>query len=236
MPSVPESTVAETITRQMPRCDSFSLPDDQIGCNAANRGAGSGRLILGLALVTAVVAAVLMNAGIARADTIQSFSISGTGTTYGDGPFSFNGDMSIDVTTHTLASIDLGFAAAADIQPAVGNTFEAYVCGGFTGCPSQGFGTVEITMTFDQDDGFYSGGSLVGSLIPIATAEISKCGIFAEPCLEQITGYSGEVTPTTPLPAALPLFATGLGAMGLFGWRNKRKKAANVDKPLALRD
>jgi hypothetical protein len=30
----------------------------------------------------------------------------------------------------------------------------------------------------------------------------------------------------TPLPAALPLFATGLGAMGLFGWRRKRKNAA----------
>jgi hypothetical protein len=28
-----------------------------------------------------------------------------------------------------------------------------------------------------------------------------------------------------PLPAALPLFASGLGAMGLFGWRRKRKKA-----------
>ena len=30
----------------------------------------------------------------------------------------------------------------------------------------------------------------------------------------------------TPLPAALPLFATGLGAMGLFGWRRKRKAQA----------
>jgi hypothetical protein len=27
----------------------------------------------------------------------------------------------------------------------------------------------------------------------------------------------------TPLPAALPLFATGLGVMGLLGWRRKRK-------------
>jgi hypothetical protein len=26
----------------------------------------------------------------------------------------------------------------------------------------------------------------------------------------------------TPLPAALPLFATGLGALGLFGWRGRR--------------
>lgn len=31
---------------------------------------------------------------------------------------------------------------------------------------------------------------------------------------------------TTPLPAALPLFATGLGALGLLGWRRKKKAAA----------
>ena len=29
-----------------------------------------------------------------------------------------------------------------------------------------------------------------------------------------------------PIPAALPLFATGLAAMGLLGWRRKRKSAA----------
>ncbi len=32
-------------------------------------------------------------------------------------------------------------------------------------------------------------------------------------------------TSETPLPAALPLFATGLGALGLVGWRRKRKQA-----------
>ena len=30
-------------------------------------------------------------------------------------------------------------------------------------------------------------------------------------------------TTATPLPAALPLFASGLGALGLLGWRRKRK-------------
>ena len=30
----------------------------------------------------------------------------------------------------------------------------------------------------------------------------------------------------TPLPAALPLFASGLGVLGLLGWRRKRKAAA----------
>jgi hypothetical protein len=29
-----------------------------------------------------------------------------------------------------------------------------------------------------------------------------------------------------PLPAALPLFATGLAGLGLLGWRRKRKAAA----------
>jgi lambda repressor-like predicted transcriptional regulator len=33
---------------------------------------------------------------------------------------------------------------------------------------------------------------------------------------------------TTPVPAALPLFATGLGAMGLLGWRRKRKNTAAI--------
>jgi hypothetical protein len=31
---------------------------------------------------------------------------------------------------------------------------------------------------------------------------------------------------TTPLPATLPLFASGLGALGLLGWRRKRKAQA----------
>lgn len=33
---------------------------------------------------------------------------------------------------------------------------------------------------------------------------------------------------TTPIPSALPLFATGLGALGLFGWWRKRKNTAAI--------
>jgi hypothetical protein len=33
---------------------------------------------------------------------------------------------------------------------------------------------------------------------------------------------------STPLPAAFPLFASGLGALGLLGWRRKRKGAAAI--------
>ena len=34
-----------------------------------------------------------------------------------------------------------------------------------------------------------------------------------------------EYTSATPIPAALPLFATGLGALGLLGWRRKKQPA-----------
>ncbi len=43
--------------------------------------------------------------------------------------------------------------------------------------------------------------------------------------LVSAASFSLTVAPT-PLPAALPLFATGLGALGLLGWRRKRKSAA----------
>jgi hypothetical protein len=40
---------------------------------------------------------------------------------------------------------------------------------------------------------------------------------------------TGELTTAaTPLPAALPLFASGAGVIGLFGWRRKKKKAASA--------
>lgn len=38
-------------------------------------------------------------------------------------------------------------------------------------------------------------------------------------------GFGGASLVATPLPAALPLFGTGLGVIGLLGWRKKRKAA-----------
>jgi hypothetical protein len=56
---------------------------------------------------------------------------------------------------------------------------------------------------------------------------------FIDPSVTDPSAYSiitsegiGNSPATTPLPAALPLFATGLGALGLLGWRRKRKASA----------
>ena len=40
----------------------------------------------------------------------------------------------------------------------------------------------------------------------------------------------GNSSAATPLPAALPLFASGLGTLGLLGWRRKKKTAALLRK------
>jgi len=40
--------------------------------------------------------------------------------------------------------------------------------------------------------------------------------------------YVSLAAQETPLPAAFPLFATGLGALGLLGWRRRKKAAARA--------
>jgi uncharacterized protein (TIGR03118 family) len=41
-------------------------------------------------------------------------------------------------------------------------------------------------------------------------------------------GLFGAINTTAPLPAALPLFATGIGALGLLGWRRKKNRSSHT--------
>ena len=77
-------------------------------------------------------------------------------------------------------------------------------------------------------------------LVPVGTLSFPEVGpegnnglIYTPTSLQP--GWSPEFAITydfvsdgsaVPLPAALPLFATGLGALGLLGWRRKRKAQA----------
>jgi hypothetical protein len=44
--------------------------------------------------------------------------------------------------------------------------------------------------------------------------------------LQTFGNFTVSEVGATPLPAALPLFATGIGGLGLLGWRSKRKAQA----------
>ena len=72
------------------------------------------------------------------------------------------------------------------------------------------------------------------TVVPPFCSNIGPCEIVFLPLGVTYTAFLNEdqqvgtlADPsTTPLPAALPLFASGLGALGLLGWRRKKKAAA----------
>ena len=63
---------------------------------------------------------------------------------------------------------------------------------------------------------------------PICQAIILSDQAAGLTLLATLRNYSlvASAVAETPLPAALPLFASGLGALGLLGWRRKRKAQA----------
>ena len=61
---------------------------------------------------------------------------------------------------------------------------------------------------------------------------VAPYGYMADANIGQVLWGSSDpslgsfLVSATPIPASLPLFATGIGALGLLGWRRKRKAAA----------
>jgi hypothetical protein len=63
-----------------------------------------------------------------------------------------------------------------------------------------------------------------------------RSSAYADPIFSGYGGYQFEISAgigngaiaTTPIPAALPLFASALAGMGLLGWRRKRQAAARA--------
>jgi hypothetical protein len=107
-----------------------------------------------------------------------------------------------------------------------------FFCGDVSNCPGSGqtlaFQNLQLNGGFGAPGvasliTWYEGSSVVyqtgaiGHLPGIVSQVGFTIGPFCQlgPCLSP-----------TPLPAAFPLFATGLGALGLLGWRRKRKNAA----------
>jgi hypothetical protein len=82
-----------------------------------------------------------------------------------------------------------------------------------------------IGFTGESFDGLAGGpaGVLFG-----ARSNGSLYSIDALTATATLIGFTGESfdglawTPTIPIPAALPLFATGLGVLGFVGWRRRK--------------
>jgi len=107
---------------------------------------------------------------------------------------------------------------------------------------SLGQGCVSASFNFDQSFTIQSGGPSNefggASITQLALSALGSEGngtiqftgtyssiSWTNPTFEFWYGFTVGA-PQVPLPAALPLFATGLGALGLLGWRRKRKAQA----------
>ena len=108
---------------------------------------------------------------------------------------------------------------------------------------ADGKGSVVATVTFVDGVGYKVDGALSGAFYGPNTTDpgyiesiFTSATLFASAVLTndiggfEVADVSANFIQTglsgTPLPAALPLFASGLGALGLLGWRRKRKVAS----------
>jgi len=114
-----------------------------------------------------------------------------------DGPFGF-GNSTVNPG---LVDIKINGVSIAPTFPSLINDAFVEVLGSFT----TGAGQTSLTVLFSASA---SGSGTVGLSLDdfFFTAEASNIA--------------------TPLPAALPLFASGIGGLGLLGWRKKKKAAA----------
>lgn len=170
------------------------------------------------------------------------------------GSLFINGTITTDIDTGTLASSDIqswsltitGFGGPIVLSPS--NSGVSISGNGLTATPSGLF------FNFDDSSGAYLEFVVPSSsYVQWVTAHIvgpnAALNIDAGdnsgtdgPFLDGSSNRSGteeiaeipEITPT-PLPATLPLFAIGLGALGCLGWCKKRKSfsvAAMVGRQL----
>jgi hypothetical protein len=202
----------------------------------------------------AVDAALTANPGVASDGLLFAF-VNTSGTAITGGSFSVSGTSPAD--TFTVPTIAAGstfilmpgltsdggshgsglFAATgstADTSDGVAGVTDSSIFS-FTGLS----GVLAVTSnTSGSPAGTFSAGnsSLIKPWISPSGGSTSFLGLGPSGDAGCTNCYFGQVATLdvpsvvsgTPLPAALPLFASGLGALGMLGWRRKRKGAAAI--------
>jgi hypothetical protein len=140
--------------------------------------------------------------------TIAGGSVTGQDVTSTSSPISSPAFTVLTSSVSSGAGTDWNITVTTPTSPA--ETYSILMVLPVASLASYTGGNISIAVLYDSATGF--------------EAPLASCG-------EPSGGTCGHLTaetapPSTPLPAALPLFASGLGALGLLGWRRKRKNAA----------
>lgn len=186
-----------------------------------------------LGLVSAGVGGVILLAAVNAQATPVSYVIDpGTSTNLGGDVETITGSFTFDTATDLESNVSITLTGlspfagtyidnSTDRSQLQADGLAADACGTTGG---HGGGGNSLCLRFTNP---LSG----GPTDPLSFVGYVAAGFPNDPATDFGTSVVGSASPgvaTTPLPAALPLFATGLGAMGLFGWRRKRKSAAAI--------
>jgi len=143
--------------------------------------------------------------------------------------YSFTNTALLPGTDIVKGTITLNAADTAATSLTVDSNTGGFGLGQYIGSPSHNSFTV-VSGNIATADFFEQGGGN-GSCCTLRIFFSSSTTIvgLADDTFNVLTGGPETgltftpVTSSTPLPAALPLFATGIGGLGLLGWRRKRK-------------
>ncbi|HZL63069.1 MAG TPA: VPLPA-CTERM sorting domain-containing protein [Pseudolabrys sp.] len=114
-----------------------------------------------------------------------------------------------------------------------GERYDVFMWGGIGVTPVNPTYEMILSFTPYTTDPFvgFTGGTLTayGQVwfcdLHIVTDCTTNNAFFQQASFQEIT-FTSPLPAATPLPAALPFFVTGIGALGLLGWRRKRKNVA----------
>ena len=155
-----------------------------------------------------------------------------------------NGTITTDSKTGVLGATDITAWSLTVTYPGLapytltdGNSVVTVVGNALTATSTALLWDYDFTAHPNAYFEFAKNDGVVGDIAAFVTYVAGTPGVFStdeyticQPCSHDpatASGFGTEVIATvTPLPAALPLFATGLSALGLLGWRRKRKAAA----------
>lgn len=179
--------------------------------------------------VTIVAVALTLLVRPASADTLTDFTVSGIFTDAFHDNFPLTGTIIADGTTDLITGASLRLAGEpwTNIisQGLSGGDYDVSIqtsVMNFPGCSantSNCFDTLTLALSAPPSTLIANGG---GSIVS-GYSYLYDAGFPIS--LEAGTGSLVAPSPT-PLPATLPLFAAGLGTLGLLGWLRKRKAPA----------
>ena len=164
----------------------------------------------------------------ASANTLVTFSLDGVelhGNGVGSANFPATGDFTLDLTTGSITAVNI-FSYNAFTDPS--QTLFSNSNASFSFLLDNGLSGLRLDINLAVA---LTPSSVAGSpSFPIASGTEFFLSLFCPGTVcntASIASGSLDVTSVvTPVPAALPLFATGLGVIGLLTQRRKRKIAA----------